>query len=318
MHLCDTIAIQVVRRRQCLSRTLVKLEQYTAALVYNTYTRWWSMGGFNGYNYDIQVSHNSFHNNHRFTDRKLVPNQWETALLCNDVSLAGRKPRISPGLLQISCIMGILNPERWSWLYPCSLKMVGGIVVWPCLSICRLHGFWSITSVWFEISLSNFICTYPMPLSESPWIFMVKSQILWFLIYDSMIFFFFYTQILIKGRGYPSRSLIYNATHYLTRQVSWVSWTLMSTVPKRLLDLITHSLSWVSSGAVSCVNSGSKYQAWVNDTIWGQRLSWSAKTLYHNAGHTFLGTLFFLCWTKLKIVWYLTCDVETFLGHDSI
>ena len=24
-------------------------------------------------------------------------NQWETALLCNDVSLVGRKPRISPG-----------------------------------------------------------------------------------------------------------------------------------------------------------------------------------------------------------------------------
>ena len=29
-------------------------------------------------------------------DSRFAPSQWEMALLCNDVSLAGHKPRISP------------------------------------------------------------------------------------------------------------------------------------------------------------------------------------------------------------------------------
>ena len=33
-------------------------------------------------------------------DSRFVPSQWETSLLCNDVSLAGRKSRISPVLIK--------------------------------------------------------------------------------------------------------------------------------------------------------------------------------------------------------------------------
>ena len=82
--------------------------------------------------------------------------------------------------------------EQWgTFLYPNPKMLVGGLLVSPCLSIrlsiCKWHG---TTSVWFGLSILNFICILPRPLSgRFSWL-KVKLCIFWN----------FYAQILILGR----------------------------------------------------------------------------------------------------------------------
>ena len=40
-----------------------------------------------------------------------------------------------------------------------------------CPSICRRHGFWSVTQVCFEVSISNFICIFLVAMGRSLLIF---------------------------------------------------------------------------------------------------------------------------------------------------
>ena len=78
---------------------------------------------------------------------------------------------------------------------PCPMKLLvvlsASMVMSACMSICICHSFCSVTQVCFGISTSNFICTFPMPLSRSLFMFVVKNCIL---LYD------FYNQILIYGQ----------------------------------------------------------------------------------------------------------------------
>ena len=62
-----------------------------------------------------------------------------------------------------------------SLLYPRPTKLEGGILDSPCpsvrLSVCRRHGFRSISQVCFEISISNFICMLMVAIGRSLLIF---------------------------------------------------------------------------------------------------------------------------------------------------
>ena len=59
-----------------------------------------------------------------WADSRFVPSQWEMVLLCNDVSLAGCKPRISPAAP--ACIYSVDQPAQgkkkylanWSLMIP--------------------------------------------------------------------------------------------------------------------------------------------------------------------------------------------------------
>ena len=60
-------------------------------------------------------------------------------------------------------------------LYPCPTKLEGGILDSPCPSVrpsvCRRHGFRSISQVCFGISISNFICMLMVAIGRSLLIF---------------------------------------------------------------------------------------------------------------------------------------------------
>ena len=65
------------------------------------------------------------------------------------------------------------------YLYPRPTKLEGGILYSPCPSVCpsvrpsvcRRHGFGSISQVCFGISISNFICMLMVAIGRSLWIF---------------------------------------------------------------------------------------------------------------------------------------------------
>ena len=56
-------------------------------------------------------------------------------------------------------------------LYPCPRKLEGGTLDSPCPSVCRRHGFRSISQVCFGISISNFICMLMVAIDRSLLIF---------------------------------------------------------------------------------------------------------------------------------------------------
>ena len=72
-----------------------------------------------------------------------------------------------------------VHQEIISSLYPRPTKLEGGILDSPCLSVCpsvrpsvcRRHGFRSISQVCFGISISNFICMLMVAIGRSLLIF---------------------------------------------------------------------------------------------------------------------------------------------------
>ena len=99
-------------------------------------------------------------------DSRFAPFQWETILLCNVIS---HWLGVS---LESALYSKILAQQSW---WGCT-----GFTLSICPSVCRVHGFWSITSVCFGISISKFRCTFPLLLSGS------------LLIWEMSFFFFFY------------------------------------------------------------------------------------------------------------------------------
>ena len=73
----------------------------------------------------------------------------------------------------------IQNIWWYKYLYPRPTKLEGGILDSPCPSVrpsvrpsvCRRHGFRSISQVCFGISISNFICMLMVAISRSLLIF---------------------------------------------------------------------------------------------------------------------------------------------------
>ena len=77
----------------------------------------------------------------------------------------------------ISCIctMMVTSVHRRFVIPPRPTKLEGGILDSPCLSVCpsvcRRHGFRSISQVCFGISISNFICMLMVAIGRSLLIF---------------------------------------------------------------------------------------------------------------------------------------------------
>ena len=86
------------------------------------------------------------------------------------VSVCYLNARLFPGALLAYCHLNI-------YLYPRPTKLEGGggILDSPCPSVrpsvCRRHGFRSITQGCFGISISNFICVLMVAMSRSLLIF---------------------------------------------------------------------------------------------------------------------------------------------------
>ena len=126
------------------------------------------------------------------------PSQWETALQCNAISywldaytewsLHQRKHQSSmllalcewnPSVISGFPSQRTSNSNLIISLYPRPTKLEGGILDSPCPSVrpsvrpsvCRRHGFRSISQVCFGISISNFICMLMVAIGRSLLIF---------------------------------------------------------------------------------------------------------------------------------------------------
>ena len=66
-----------------------------------------------------------------WTDSRFAPSQWETPLFCNDVFLAGRKPRISLGINGVYCFWFYRLHTTYFRLYIISLMEAPGATSLP-------------------------------------------------------------------------------------------------------------------------------------------------------------------------------------------